>query len=351
MHKLSIASLITALCLFLLPIFGFRIYGEDSDQKPVTVITFDVPGAVHGTFPQGLNNDGVITGFYQDNVGSGTHGFLRDEDGGLTTFDVPGATLQTVPAAINSEGVVAGNYGDATNIHGFLRAPDGGITTFDVPGAINGTFPVDLNKKGVVTGSYGDNVGVGLHSFVRTRNGVFTKFDPGMANTLPGIINDAGTITGYFFDVSPKVRSFVRDHKGTVTIFDAPNVCMTSNGTVATGINSAGVIVGSFTDAGCTHFHGFLRSPDGAFSAFDIPGAVDTAPSAINRHGTTTGGYFTAKNVVGFVRKRNGAITTFLPPGAISVDPTAINAEGEVTGFYLDANSLIHGFLVKPRDE
>ena len=212
-------------------------------------------------------------------------------------------------------------------------------------------FQVDLNKKGVVTGSYGDNVGAGFHSFVRTRNGVFTKFDPGMVDNLPGIINDAGTITGYFFDVSPKVRSFVRDHKGTVTIFDAPNVCMTSNGTVATGINSAGVIVGSFTDAGCTHFHGFLRSPDGAFSAFDIPGADDTDIQAINRHGTTAGTYTVGKNILGFVRSRKGAVTTFLPPGATSLAPTAINAEGEVTGFYPDANRLNHGFLVKPRDE
>jgi predicted membrane protein len=336
---------------FLLLICSLRTYGQNSDHKPVTIITFDVPGAVNGTFPAGLNNDGVVTGLYADNIGSGFHGFLRDADGIITTFDVPGAVVQTVPSAINSEGVVAGNYCDATNCHGFLRAPDGGITTFDVPGAVNGTFPVGLNDEGVVTGSYGDNVGAGLHSFVRSTNGVFTKFDPGMITNLPGIINDAGTIIGYYFDVSPQVRSFVRDHKGTVTIFDAPNVCKTSNGTFATGINPARLIVGVFYDAGCAHFHGFLRSPEGAFSRFDIPGADDTSLSAINPAGTTTGSYFAGKNILGFVRSRKGAVTTFLPPGATSVGPTAINAEGEVTGNYSDANSRVHGFLMKPRDE
>jgi hypothetical protein len=84
-----------------------------------------------------------------------------------------------------------------------------------------------------------------------------------------------------------------------------------------------------------------------AFSTFDIPGADDTRPSAINPAGTTTGVYFAGGKILGFVRSRNGAVTTFLPRGATSVNPTAINAEGEVTGFYLDANSLIHGFLLK----
>jgi hypothetical protein len=326
------------------------MYGQNSDHKPVTIITFDVPGAVNGTFPQGLNNDGVVTGFYADNVGSGSHGFLRDAGGVFKTFDVPGATFGTSPIAINSEGVVAGWYCDATNCHGFLRAPNAGITTFDVPGAVNGTTAVGLNDEGVVTGSYGDNIGAGFHSFVRTPNGVFRKFDPSMVTNAPGIINDADTITGYFFDASPNVRSFVRDRNGTVTIFDAPNVCNTSNGTFATGINPTGVIVGVFYDAGCVHFHGFLRLPNGAFSTFDIPGADETNPSAINPAGTTTGAYFAGKNILGFVRSVNGAVTTFLPPGATSVGPTAINAKGEVTGNY-SANSLVHGFLMKPRDE
>jgi uncharacterized membrane protein len=91
--------------------------------------------------------------------------------------------------------------------------------------------------------------------------------------------------------------------------------------------------------------------PDGAFSTFDIPGADDTGPSAINPAGTITGGYSAGNKLFGFVRSLNGAVTTFLPPGATSVGPTAINAEGEVTGNYSDANSLVHGFLMKPRDE
>jgi uncharacterized membrane protein len=135
----------------------------------------------------------------------------------------------------------------------------------------------------------------------------------------------------------------VRNPNGTVTIFDAPNVC--TDGTFATGINSAGVIVGGFCG------HGFLRSPNGAFSTFDIPGADGTDPSAINSAGTTTGAYFAGNKILGFVRSRNGAVTTFLPPGATSVGPTAINAEGEVTGSYCDANSQLHGFLLKPQDE
>ena len=53
------------------------------------VITFDVPGAVNGTQPSGINSAGVIVGVYADTNFVG-HGFLRARDGSFTTFDVPG---------------------------------------------------------------------------------------------------------------------------------------------------------------------------------------------------------------------------------------------------------------------
>jgi hypothetical protein len=99
------------------------------------------------------------------------------------------------PAIINRQQVwtVVGLLLLAVGLPLYAQEADKPVTiiTFDVPGAVNGTFPVGLNDKGVVTGTYGDNVG-SFHSFVRTRNGVFTKFDPDMVPNLPGIINNAG---------------------------------------------------------------------------------------------------------------------------------------------------------------
>ena len=82
---------------------------------------------------------------------------------------------------------------------GFLRARGGALTTFDVPGTSNAS-PIGINNGGVITGTYSDPSG-NFHSFVRDPNGTITSFDPASFTAMsgiPGIINPAGAITGYF---------------------------------------------------------------------------------------------------------------------------------------------------------
>src|ERR1043165_5981501 len=74
--------------------------------------TFDVPGAVNGTFASGINNNGFVAGSYGDNVGSGSHCFVRAPNGTFVTFDVPGAIYGTADCIISDSGVVAGYYND-----------------------------------------------------------------------------------------------------------------------------------------------------------------------------------------------------------------------------------------------
>jgi hypothetical protein len=55
--------------------------------------------------------------------------------------------------------------------------------------------------------------------------------------------------------------------------FDPPNAGKGANqGTTSTGINFFGTITGDFTDNN-NGTHGFLRSPEGKFTEFDVPGA------------------------------------------------------------------------------
>jgi probable HAF family extracellular repeat protein len=67
----------------------------------------------------------------------------------LIEFDAPGAATAsspacypdcgTVPNGINDLGVIVGFYTDANIVpHGFLRTPGGKITSFDAPGAVWG---------------------------------------------------------------------------------------------------------------------------------------------------------------------------------------------------------------------
>jgi hypothetical protein len=132
--------------------------------------TFDVPGAVNGTFPSSINPAGAITGSYYD-VNFVGHGFLRAKNGTLVSFDAPGAGTTdpsfpgTYAVSINPAGAIVGMYTDANSLsHGFVRASDGTFTTFDPPGKIAAFAPFALaqtsyiNPDGVITGAYFESI-------------------------------------------------------------------------------------------------------------------------------------------------------------------------------------------------
>jgi hypothetical protein len=148
--------------------------------------------------------------------------------------------------------------------------------------------------------------------------------------------------------------------KPRIVSFDAPGADLNPgdyNGTYPSGINAWGVIAGSYQSAD-TVFHGFLRGPGGQFITFQAPGADTTAgsyngtyPSGINDLGTITGNYWDANGFShGFLRSPNGNFTTFDVPGAggYGTTPKAFNLEGAVVGIYTDSNYSFHAFLRSP---
>lgn len=100
--------------------------------------------------------------------------------------------------------------------------------------------------------------------------------------------------------------------------------------------------------------HGFERSPGGAFTSFDAPGAgtnggEGTVAFAINTAGVITGPYTDSSGVEhSYVRAANGTITDFDPTGSTQTEAWGINTPGDVVGYYTDANTVVHGFLRTP---
>jgi hypothetical protein len=186
---------------------------------------FDPPGSQETDIPTySINDLGAITGDYWTCNAAlsscAVHGFVRAPDGKYSSFDVPGASADgldgggTYPQGINDLGEVSGYYVDANFVfHGFVRRPDGRITTFDVrttctdtpnpPGdcAYEGTFPSNVNVLGRVSGTYYGEDG-NPHGFWRDADGTITRFDYPGANyfTQPSAINDWGQITGLIYD-------------------------------------------------------------------------------------------------------------------------------------------------------
>ena len=135
---------------------------------------------------QGINNHGLVVGFYVGTDGQ-DHGFTANErarDGELTGTAVADPTIPTVPGepgatfvfsqilAVNDKGIAVGYYGDSTTSqHGFIYNTNTGQYTFlDDPSeafsnGVEVTQITGITNSGEITGFYSDANGV-FHAFV-----------------------------------------------------------------------------------------------------------------------------------------------------------------------------------------
>lgn len=373
-----------AVCLVLCTLgLGLSV---NAGEKKTTITTFDAPGAGtaagQGTFANGMNNSGAITGFIRD-ANAARHGFLRAPDGTFTIVDDPGAGTcsfscgtigngqGTRAYAINPSGEIVGFYTDnSARCHGFVRAANGTFTQIDAPDAgtgpaPQGTFPSEftaagINPAGAITGFYVDASSV-QHGFVRAPNGKITEFDPsGSILTNPNAINEPGEITGFYFDANFVGHGFLRAPNGAITSFDAPgadNTPGSGNGTFGVDLTPSGEIEGIYVDAKGV-LHGFVRSKKGTFSTFDAPGAgtgpgQGTIPEVNNTPGAIVGNYTDGNTVNhGFLLDKHGSFTLFDVPGTGTgpgqgTIPLGNNNPGTITGQYIDGGNVTHGFLVE----
>jgi hypothetical protein len=380
---------ISILLLILFTFVASAAWPQAQPQWKHKIITFDVPGAGtgagQGTYANGINPAGEITGYYLD-ANNVYHSFLRDRDGNFTIFDPPGVGTGAWQGsggwAIDPAGAITGDYVDANCVeHGFLRMPDGTFITFEAPGAGNtpgtcsptnqlqGTIPGNINAAGVVQGWDMDTNYV-YHAFLRAADGTFTIIDaPGAGTgayqgTLAAFetgLNRAGAVTGPYVDANNAWHGYLRDQDGTIDTFDVPGA---SQGTYPWGINPGGATTGQYNDANGVS-HGFLRTHHGKLTTFDDPkagtGAGQGTIGVLFLPARAIGGtYVDAGNVWhGFVRNRGGKFTTFDAPGAgkgagqgTGVGAyLGVNPAGEITGYSVDANGVYHGFLRSADDE
>jgi hypothetical protein len=153
----------------------------------LSLITINAPSGPNIVNAQGLNNNGMIAGFYVGTDGQ-DHGFITlvsNAVGGTLTGNAIGdPTIPNVPGepgatfvfsqilGINDHGIAVGYYGDSTTSqHGFLYNTQTGQYTFldDPSAAFNNGVEVTqitgISNSGEITGFYSDASGV-FHGFV-----------------------------------------------------------------------------------------------------------------------------------------------------------------------------------------
>ena len=268
-------------------------HGFVKDGESLSVI--NVPGAKR-TILTSVNDAGTVVGVYVTAGSSIQHGFMQSASGEFTALDEPLAASTerrdywgTVPEGINNAGVVVGYYFttsprgatcgdkpcDKTVSHGFSW--NGDFTTYDPPDVSTednprtGTRLFDINNDNVVVGSYlyldSEQVGVtpGFRVLL-SGEGFTTYIDPGFPanwcwSTTPSSINDSGTIAGLTVNGCGMSDLAWLLPAGDTTFATATEVDPPSSIYTEVGdINNAGVVVGSWTDSD-GRAHGFTATP------------------------------------------------------------------------------------------
>jgi hypothetical protein len=320
-------------------------WATPSVSKPA-IRTIDYPQGFN-TNPRAINDAGVIAGSVTDDSDMG-HGFIRATDGSFTLFDPPGGT-DTVASGINTAGTTVGYFtvlqSKVSHIECFIRSEAGAFTVFEPTGGTNKSCEgMAINDKGSVAGqeSQGGNHEVFLLN-ARDRESIFLASDSEQS-TVTGM-NNANTVIGLTANAAATaVAGFLRTKAGLVTIFDVPGDTVA---TYAEGINSHGVITGSYSDSNDL-LHGYVRSSNSGFTTFDVAGADQTTSKAINAAGEIAGSFVRSQIMGGFLRAADGKITSFAPVNFPNIVPACINASGVIAGQYTDAQGAAHGFIRMP---
>jgi len=218
------------------------------------------------------------------------------------------------------------------------------VVTFSVSGA-RATVPLAVNNRGVVAGLYLSDADVNPGAFVRDARGAISTLQVADATGFHQYmgLNISGTLVGTYLSSTVLARGFVRTPDGDITPFDIPGAGIT----LLTNINDRGAMIGVYLDSTFSHGAGFVVSPDGEVEELVGPGDFLYIPFLINTTGAISGiiqgfdgGYYGA-----FHRDAHGHIGIIdipLVPSdpavtdveIVSVQPTGINAAGTVTGQY-----------------
>jgi probable HAF family extracellular repeat protein len=316
--------------LLVLPAVPAVHANEDSDAGDARPsITLDNPGDRNFNQLLGINDAGVIVGYFGDGAVVPNNGYVLVPKNhyaveNFTHLPSGDSASQTQAIGINNRRFpdVVGFYTDsATNVtHGFLDA-NGVQSAIDDPAGLapNVTAPVQnllgINDSGKAAGFWMDNNGH-EHGFVvelDLRSHSARKFIeiapaifPGAVATQASDITDRDEVCGFWTDGNNNNHGFVGRLGERPVSFDVRIDGTTATSTSPFGCNNEGKVVGSFTDSKGA-VHGFIYHR-GRFTQFDATGSSQ-AP-AFNVMGTLING---------------------------------VNDEGDIVGFYSDG-TRVHGF-------
>ena len=279
----------------------------------------------------------------------------------FTRIDNPGDPTFNQLLGINNDGVISGYFGSGVKGHpnkGYTIAPPYNTFVSDNLPTSTQTQATGIIEGGTTSGFWSPtDVGNGKDAnfgFIRTvSNGVtlYLSVNDPLANSSPSInqvlgVNASLNAVGFYNDANGNPHGFVYSVKtGNFTALNIPNAVSDA----VTGINNNNVVSGFFTDTK-GHTKGFVESlVNGKNVHYLVPGSTFTQFLGVNSAGIAVGFYNGADNFPhGIVyNSSTGALTIVNDPnGAQGTTLNGINDKGQAVGFYTDVTGKTHGVLV-----
>jgi uncharacterized membrane protein len=259
-------------------------------QASCTFTTFPAPSGYLLAQVNGVADDGTVVGQLENKNTGDLVAFARAANGGVKVYKAPQSRITWFTQ--RAGGVNVGSYLDNNNlphVHGFLLQGTN-FAALNYPKAVN-TWLYGINQLGSVVGSF--NISSVVKGY-KLESGKYTVIRYGSAlATRPQAISDDGVVVGSYFDGILN-HGFVWLN-GTFKTIDSPNA---PYGTILTGVNRSGLIVGNRLTADRTF--GFIYR-NNAFANIVYAGAKFTTAGGINNAGVISGEiFFTASNILGY---------------------------------------------------
>jgi hypothetical protein len=162
-------------------------------------------------------------------------------------------------------------------------------------------------------------------------SGQYSTVGMGTRYTVVSAVNDSGEIVGSSNNIgSFDDVGYLIGQGGLPLPVGLALTQVGASSVDANGINTAGKIVGSYTQS--SHTHGYLRKGE-TYKTLDYPGAVGTIANGVNDSDTIVGYYFDGTTYHGF-QHAGGVFMTIDEPGATFTQIFGINNAGQIAGLY-----------------
>jgi uncharacterized membrane protein len=284
------------------------------------------------------------------------HAQLLAEGYRFTTIDYPDSEW-TELHGINAKGTIVGYYSDSAGVQRAFRLRNRAFETIAIPEQPDAQLvhARGINARGDIVFNVDDRDG-NSHGYLLS-DGRFQRIGPpGAMLTILEEVNNAGDITGSWFDQDFNRTHFIRKGGKFHTLEFPPDI----GGVFRAAQDNGSVLVGymSGPDFGET---GFIRRKSGKFQVIPHPAIPEGGCQGfryINQGGEIVGSFAVLgpgedcyppfRESHGFLL-RNGEFTLIDYPGIASTEPTGINDDGVIIGRYTDSDGRVHGFKAVPK--